>query len=326
MKRICILPAALLLIFTGCAGKNELRLGAGDPGGTYYSYGSQLVESIEANDKTLKFRICETAGSAANIRLLDEGYLQLALTQGDMLWNAANGTGAFDEKHTGFSAVAGLYMETCQIVVPADSDVSSVSDLYGKKVSLGEKESGALQNAKQILSAYGLDESMLDAQYLSFTDSAKLMQQNALDAFFCTAGAPTPVVSELSETFPIRLIPVGAEQAELIIKQNSGYAKGVVDAGTYKGQDNDTETLAVKNVLVASNSLPEETVKKITGEVIRNAGNIQQSEGISLESATADIPIGFHKGAAAYYLENGVEVSENTASQQRKVFASADGG
>ena len=41
------------------------------------------------------------------------------------------------------------------MVVPAESDIQSVDDLEGKKVCIGEEESGTEQNALQILNAYG---------------------------------------------------------------------------------------------------------------------------------------------------------------------------
>ncbi len=312
MKRILILAAALLLPLAGCSNENELRVGTGNVGGTYYSYGTELVEVLKAENKALKFKVCETAGSAANIRLIADGYLQLAFAQSDMLWDAGN------ENNKGFSAVAGLYTEACQIVVPASSEIKSVSDLYGKRVSLGEEESGVLQNARQILFAYGIDESMTEAQYLSFTDSAEALKKGELDAFFCTAGTPTPAVYELSKECPIRLIPIDGPQAERIFKQYGGYTSCTVKAGTYVGQGEDVNTLAVKNVLVASDSLTEETVRDILEGVVAHTG-------VSLDFATVDIPIGFHKGAVQYYVENGINVEGTMPTSSGKQYASADG-
>ncbi len=312
MKRILVLAAALLLPLAGCSNKNELRVGTGNAGGTYYSYGTELMEALKTENKALKFKVCETAGSAANIRLISDGYLQLAFTQSDMLWDAG------DENAKGFSALAGLYTEACQIVVPASSDIKSVSDLYGKRVSLGEEESGVLQNAKQILFAYGMDESMTKAQYLSFTSSAEAMKNGELDAFFCTAGVPTPAVYELSKELPIRLIPVDGPQAERISEQYGGYTNCTVKAGTYVGQGEDVSTLAVKNVLVASDSLSAETVKDILEGVVAHTD-------VSLDFAVEDIPIGFHKGAVQYYADNGIIVEETTPVSSDKQYASADG-
>jgi len=324
-----LLPLAPL---TACSATEDLRFGTGDAGGTYYSYGMELAQSIQADHKNMMFRISETAGSAANLRLIEEGYLQLAFTQSDMLWNATQKEGT-SERTTGegaedataatelsYAAVAGLYTESCQIVVPADSDIQTIDDLYGKRVSLGEEESGVLQNAKQILLAYGLNESVLQVQYLSFTDSAAAMKKDEIDAFFCTAGAPTPVVADLAQSTPIRLLPVDDEHAQRIMQQYGGYIRSTVPADTYPGQTDAVTTLGVKTVLVADNTLSADTVQAITESLFAHTAEIHPSTGETANTtfATTDIPIGFHKGAAQYYAEQGIAVTESAAKTERK--------
>lgn len=67
----------------------------------------------------------------------------MAVAQMDLINDAYNRTGIFenDKKYQGYRAVASLYTEACQIVVPADSDIQSMDDLEGKKVCIGEEES-----------------------------------------------------------------------------------------------------------------------------------------------------------------------------------------
>ena len=59
----------------------------------------------------------------------------------DLINDAYNRTGIFenDKKYQGYRAVASLYTEACQIVVPADSDIQSMDDLEGKKSALVKK-------------------------------------------------------------------------------------------------------------------------------------------------------------------------------------------
>lgn len=92
-----------------------------------------------------------------------------------MLEDAWNGTGQFQgtEPIRGFGAVAGVYEEACQIVVRADSEISTVEELEGHRVSVGEEESGTKQNALQILAAYGLNEKLVEEVSLNYTEAAK---------------------------------------------------------------------------------------------------------------------------------------------------------
>ena len=190
-KFLLLLPIIALLV--GCGGKtadntNPTRFGTGGTGGMYYHYGTELAKLIQSDGKGYKLDVKTTAGAAANLRLLREKFLDIAIVQSDTLSNAVNGTGIFTEigPGVGYAAVAGLYTEACQIVVSANSEIKTVNDLVGKKVSVGEKESGVIQNAEQILMAHGLTFEMIEPSYLSFADSAKALESGKIDAFFVT--------------------------------------------------------------------------------------------------------------------------------------------
>lgn len=296
-----------IMAFSGCGMQNTVQIGTGDINGTYYAYGTQLSEILNDNSDVY-FKVRKTAGSAANLRLISQEYVDIAFVQSDVMKDAYNGTGYFDKKYDGYSAIAGLYTEAIQVAVPKDSDINSISDLYGKSVSLGEKESGALQNSKQILSAYGLNESMVDAKYLSYTDAANEMKNGKLDAFFCTAGTPTRALKEISDE--IKLIPIDGTVADRLTEQYSGYTKYTIKANTYDGQSDDIETLGVKTVLIASDKMSEDSVKSITKNIFDNIGKFDFADNdvFDMNFATENIPIPFHKGASAYYKENGINV------------------
>ena len=61
----------------------------------------------------------------------------------------------------------------------ADSDIQSIEDLQGKTVSIGAEESGSEQNALQILSAYGLNDRLVDTINLNYTDAADQLKAEA---------------------------------------------------------------------------------------------------------------------------------------------------
>ena len=118
---IAVLSAAVLL--AGCAA-SRLRLGAAAAGGVYNAFGT----AMSAQNSTIEVK--QTAGSAANLRLLAGGYLQLAIAQSDMAQDAYDGSGVFAHESTerSFSAVAALYEEAVQVVVRADSGITTLED------------------------------------------------------------------------------------------------------------------------------------------------------------------------------------------------------
>ncbi len=304
LRRMCtalLLSGLLLSCLSGCSGTtDELRFGTGGTGGTYYAFGSALAPQLQ-NDTGSTVEVKVTTGSEANLRLLQTGMVDLAIVQSDALQYASK------EDGTGCSAVAGLYTEACQIVVTKASGITSVAELAGKRVSIGELESGVTRNAEQILMASGLTPDMLQVSRLSFSDSAAAMERGEIDAFFCTAGAPTNAVAELAGKLDIQLLSIDQRSVDQLTSLYPWYAPCTVPAGTYQGQGEDVTTLGVQAVLVAGNDLDAAVVKRITATLYQNGGALPGG-GLDPAGGILSVPIPFHPGAAEYYQEQGITV------------------
>ena len=304
LRRMCtalLLSGLLLSCLSGCGSTtDELRFGTGGTGGTYYAFGSALAPQLQ-NDTGSAVEVKVTTGSEANLRLLQTGMVDLAIVQSDALQYASKEDGA------NYSAVAGLYTEACQIVVTKDSGITSVAELAGKRVSIGELESGVTRNAEQILMASGLTTDMLQASRLSFSDSAAAMERGEIDAFFCTAGAPTNAVADLAGKLDIQLLSIDQRSVDQLTSLYPWYAPCTVPAGTYQGQGEDVTTLGVQAVLVAGNDLDAAVVKRITATLYQNGGALPGG-GLDPAGGILSVPIPFHPGAAEYYQEQGITV------------------
>ena len=147
MKQKIGLFLCLALLLTGCSYQTKtIRFGAADIGGMYYTVANAYAGLASKESSDLKFEVKNTAGSAANLRLLSGNYIDLGIAQADLVRAAHEGTGSFsDNRQQGYRAIAGLYTEACQIVVRADSDIRTLNDLQGKTVSIGASESGTEQ-------------------------------------------------------------------------------------------------------------------------------------------------------------------------------------
>lgn len=318
MKRFAALIAILALALgclTACSQDKALRLGTGNNEGIYYQFGTLLAEDSQNNADVPTIAVETTAGSSANLRLLSQGFLDMAIVQADTLNDAYNGTGFFSNsgKYTGYSAVAGLYTEVCQVIVPAGSSIESIEDLAGKTVSLGERESGVLQNALQVLDAYNLQESDFTPEYLSFSDSTAAMREGKIDAAFITAAIPTPAVTNLSEDFEVRVLPLDSSAINVLTKRHSYYTPCTIPANTYAGQTEAVKTVGVRAVLVARNDVPAEQVAAVMKQLF--SGQIDFAERLKgamqpvIEEATSGIPIAFHQGAGDYYADHDIIVT-----------------
>ena len=325
-----LVPCSLFL--TGCGGEksasNAIRFGTGGTGGMYYAYGTALAKMIDAESKGHALDVKMTAGSAANLRLLREKFLDIAIVQSDTLSNAINGRGVFAAAGpgVGYAAVAGLYTEACQIVVSKNSGITNVSDLVGKRVSVGERESGVLQNAEQILMAHGLTFEMIEPVYMSFTDSASAMEKGQIDAFFITAGAPTAAIADLATKKEIKILSIEPDVQNNMMKLYKGYTRCTIPANTYAGQTEPVQTVGVKAVLVASTDLKDDEVLFLTEFIFKNAENLPHnaSDKLTVNYAIQDIPASFHAGAAKFYDMQGVKVNIYSGKSSESVKASQD--
>ena len=279
----------------------KIKFGAAGLGGTYRVFGDTFANLVTSKNKKYSMEVKTTAGSAANLRLLSDGYIQMAIAQMDLTNDAYERTGIFEneKKHGGYSAVAALYTEACQVVVRADSGINTIEDL---------------QNAKQILAVYGLNDSLVDEVNLDYTNAAQELKAGTIDAFFCTAGAQTTAIGELAKKCDIRLLNIDEKSADKLKRTYKFYTNCTIPKETYQGQTEDIQTVGVKAVLLASDKLSADTVKDITKILFKNKEELQYSlpVDISIDEKTAveGVTIPFHKGAAAYYEECGINIAD----------------
>lgn len=312
---VLAMTMTLALVACGGASSSKMTMGTGGTSGTYYGYGGVLGQYIK-NNAGIDVTVVSTDGSKANIQGIDAGDYQLGTVQSDVMAYAWEGTRSFenDGKVDSFRVVAGLYAESVQLVT-MNPEIKSIADLAGKSVSIGAPGSGVYFNAMDVLSAAGLTEDDINAQYQSFADSADALKDGKIDAAFIVAGAPTPAITELCTTNDAYLVPIDGEVAEALFASCPFYTTYTIPAGTYEGQTEDVQTVTVKATLIVSASASEEDVYKLTAAIFDNikaitAENAKGNE-LSIENATSGMTVPFHAGAAKYFAEKGISVETN---------------
>lgn len=318
VSRGFVLALAFILALSACGGNNSdsgekpssLIIATGGTAGTYYPLGGGIANLIQEEAGT-NATAQVTGAAVENMRLISDKEVDLAITQGDIADYAAKGTEMFSDGAVGnLQAIGALYQETIQVVVTESSGIASVSDLKGKKVSVGAPGSGTEVNARQILEAYGLTFDDLSLDRLSFGDSAKKMQDGGLDAAFVTAGAPTAAINELAATTGIKILTIEDDKIKAIIDKYKYYSQQVIPAGTYPKQDAEVTTVAVKAIMSVRSELDEQLVYDITKAIYENtepliAINAKANE-IQTDKALEGISIPLHPGAEKYLKEKGV--------------------
>lgn len=314
-KFIAILLAAMMLMSVVCSASAAtfLTIATGGTTGTYYPLGGDIANLFEKTIDGASVTAEATGGSAENLRLIDAGDADLGTVQNDVSWFAYTGTDSFEgEQIQSFSVVASLYAEYVQIVTRADSEITCISDLKGKSVSIGAAGSGVYTNALHVLEAAGLTLDDINAQYLSFSESADGLKNKQIDAAFICAGIPNAAITELGSTAGVKLISLTDDEVQKLIAAHPTYGNLKLPAATY-GLEEDVNCVVITALLVCSNELEEEMVYQMTKALFEQEGILTHAKAAEITLDTAFVGVGelpLHPGAQRYYQEVGALTAE----------------
>lgn len=302
------------------------RIGTGATAGTYFPIGGLIANAISNPPGSracadggscgvpgLVATAVASNGSVANATAIAAGNLQSGFVQSDVAYWAYNGTGIYEgrPKAEGLRAIASLYPESFQLVARRGAGIKTVADLKGKRLSLDEPGSGTLVDARLILSAYGLTEKDLKAEYLKTQQAADKLKDGALDAFFSVSGWPNGAISELAATTGIDLVPIAGPEAEGLLKKFSFFASDEIPDEAYKNVAG-VKTVSVTAIWATSIKQSEALIYAVTAALwnantrrLLDSGHAK-GKAIKLDTALHGIAIPLHPGAEKFYKEKGL--------------------
>jgi len=299
-----------------------LRVGTGPPGQTHFDIGNQIANASSAPPGLppcgrggscgvpgLIAAASATSGSAANVEAIGEGRLDAALTQADVPYWAATGSPPFRGRPiTNLRAVANVGTDLMHVVVLRDGPIHGMRDLKGKRISVGETGSGTQIHALQLLSAFGIKDNEVKLEMTRGAVAADAMLAGRIDAFFVMDAAPTPSLTELAKTKPIRLLPLTGPPIDKIRRADPLLFASPIEAGSYQGIDAEVPTLAIGLTLVVASSLPDDLVYQLTQALwqpttVAFLNEHPHGAPVGPESALSGLGLVLHPGAQKYYQE-----------------------
>lgn len=298
-------------------GSDFITIGTGSTTGVYFPVGTGMAKLINDANAGLRANARSTGGSSFNVTAVQSGELQMAIAQNDIVYYAHKGTTlpAFEGKaNTKLRAVAALYPELVHVVARKDAKITSMADLKGKRVVVGDIGSGTEQNARQILEAYGIDFNELgQVLRVNPTQGISLLQDGRADAMFYTVGLGASAIQQIAQTTNVTLVPVSGNQASALLKKYPFYVRFNVPAKSYKGVGATVPTVAVQATLVTSSDVSTDAVYKAVKAIFDNEKDLKAihpnlTNYYSLEKAVRGLPAPMHPGAVKYFKEKGLNV------------------
>lgn len=314
VARLIAAAVALMVVLTGCTGSDapprpsgEISLATGNQGGVYAEYGAGYADLIERRLPDASARVLHTGGSVDNLRRVGAGEARAGFTLADSAADAVAGHTPFTRR-VPVVALAALYDNYVQLVVPADSQVRSVKELRGRRVSVGAEGSGTALIAERVLHVAGLSlDGDVTGQRLDVRESASALADGRIDAFFWSGGLPTAAITELRRTTPIRLVDLGDVVGSLSRSYGELYTETTVPAVVYGAQSAVT-TVSVPNFLVVRRDMPDAQAYWLTRLLFDGQSRLirahPEARRLDRRTAIATHPLDLHPGAERWYRES----------------------
>jgi len=319
-RRCTIVLLTLAVLLTGCKAKKAtfVTIGTGGATGVYYPTGVAISRMINKNfdQYGIKATVESTSGSVFNLNAVMNADIVFGVVQSDRQFQAYNGLAEWTEsdKQTDLRSVFSIHPESITLVASDKSSISTIEDMKGKRVNLGNQGSGQLQNSRDVLTAAGLTEKDISPEYVKAIEAPGLLQDERLDAFFYTVGHPNSNIKEAtSGRIKIRIIPIKGPGVDKLLEKYSYYAKSVIPQSFYRYALNteDIKSIGVKATFVTSVKVHEDIVYAMTKEVFDNFEYFKTLHEAYKVLTKPDMLKGLsapiHRGALKYYRQAGLD-------------------
>jgi hypothetical protein len=276
---------AASVVLTACGGDAEEGGGGGDAaeqrnenltfatggtGGVYYPYGGGIANLLTGELPGVTVTVQETNASVDNMLLLESGQAQMALGLGDVVSDAANGENTFDAP-LDICSLGNIYNNFVHFFTTADTGITSIEDLRGKRVSPGAVGSASEVTADRIMQAAGVDpQADIERVQLGVAETVAAIQDGTVDAGAWSGGLPTGAIVDLASTSDLVLLDTGQYAEDLAEEYGDFYFAEDIPADTYEGQDEAVPNVVSPNILVVRTDMDESLQEDITRTIFEN--------------------------------------------------------
>ena len=291
-------------------------VGTGGVTGVYYPTGGAICRMLNRNrsEHGIRCGVESTHGSVYNLTKVREQDLDLAVVQSDWQFHALNGSEKFSSAGPDESlrAIFSIYSEPFTIVARKDSGISSLEDLKGKRINIGNKGSGHRATMEILMNALGWGSAMFSqVSELNSNDQSKALCNREFEAMIFMAGHPSASIKEATSNCDSVLISVEGKAVDKLVKENRYYHQVTIPSGMYRGNEQEIQSFGVGATFVSSVHTPNEVIYELTKSVFDNFLEFKQlhpafhsleKEKMVRDSLSAPI----HEGAKQYYREVGL--------------------
>ena len=301
LKKISTTFIALLMSANIAVSAEFINILTGGTSGVYYPLGVGLSKIYGEKIEGSKVQVQSTKASVENLNLIQSGKGEIAFVLGDSVkygWEG-NAEAGFQSKLENLRGIAGIYPNYVHIVASKSSNIKSIADLKGKRVSVGAPKSGTELQARAILKASGMSyDDLGKVEYLPFGQSVELIKNRQIDATVQSAGLGVASIKDLANSVEVVIVEI---PESIIEKLGAPYVSATIPANTYQGVGQDTKTAGIVNFLITSQKVSDKIAYDMTKNLFENLPALvathSASKNININKALTGMPVPLHQGA-----------------------------
>lgn len=308
--RLSFLLASIALVVSWqtpqarAADERRVIVGTGATTGVYNLVGALLCRYVNARSEAngLLCQIEPSAGSLANLQGLRSKDIAMGLSQEGRVQIAAKEAGGKELRH-----VMALHTEALTLVARPGTGIASLADLRGKRVLVGQPQSGTRPLALLALEDAAVPD-VRRVEDISPDEQGAALCQGKIDAFFYVVGHPSQNIDAATRLCGAVLVPIDGAIAQGLTTRYSFLRPVQIPPSTYEGQSTLVQTVGVRSVLVTRADLSDRTVYEFTRSVVGRLDSLKRAHlglaGLTIRSM-AEPPEGvaIHEGALRAYRE-----------------------
>lgn len=294
----------------GTSAPRFLSMGTAPPGGAFFVVGGALAEVFNEHGGGSSMTAEATSGSQENIRRLGSGELDFALSNAAITYFAVRGTEGWERSYP-VRVVMTLAPNVAMFVAPAETGVSSIADLAGKRVGVGPAGAGFEYFIRPLLAAHSLTYEDFSPVNATQAGAVDLLSDGSVAAAFLGGAVPTASITQAAAVRDILLVPFDPAAVEQLTAEYLFFRPATIPAGTYRGVDEDYEGLDVGSMhLITSAGQDEDLVYALTKALYENREAVVRrhaaGRAINPNNVVRDTGTEFHPGAVRFYQEIGI--------------------
>jgi len=314
----CFLAVGFMAPNAVSAKMTFVTIGTGGVTGVYYPTGGAISKIVNKKSKVyhLKVTVESTGGSVFNVNAVMAGDLEFGIVQSDRQYQAVHGLKDWKDKgpQKDLRSICSFHPESVVLVAGDDTGIKAFQDIKGHHINIGNPGSGQRGNAIDAMTACGIDwKKDIKAEGLKAVESAKMLQDGRIDAFFYTVGHPNGSIKEATAgKRKVHFVPIEGACIDKLVAKWPYYAKAVIPIKFYPAASNksDVPTFGVKATFVSSSKVSEKIVYAITKEIFDNLETFKKLHPafgiLTKKNMLEGLSAPLHPGAIKYYKEAGL--------------------